>query len=777
MSAFSHLFDESLARLIGLALLHFLWQGAVVALLLAGANVALRNRSANLRYALSGLALLLMLALPVLTFGILQQGAVKEEALSSTALLSNRESATHPPILVSKWQDSPAGDQLSGDAFLLRSNEIGSLADARKPWLESWRQDVSYSLPWLTALWFVGVLFLSLRMVGGWLYTQRVKTIGVQPVNEGWSAGLTNLCQRLKISRSVQLLESALVQVPTVIGWLRPVILLPISALTSLTPQQLETILAHELAHIRRHDYAVNLVQSLIEILLFYHPAVWWVSRQMRLERELCCDDLAVEVCGDAFTYARALTRMEELRNPAPHLAMAATGGALLQRIERLLGVVPQKPDDSSAWLAGMVAFTALSAITLAAHFTLLPAAITAAGPASPQPAVLSEEPERLVNQAKTFMTPTAKDRQADEPGLSGDADDATILAAVAPSATTAETVGQEEGKQEGKGSESGDYLSQLAELGYVNLKVDELIELKNYAVTPAFIKGLQAQGYANLSVKQLMALRSYAVTPEWIAEMKGAGLSSLSPEMLTRLRAYSVSPAYVKALRDAGYKDVTPEQVIRLAASGVRLIDTNHPDASVIHLTRPGVAVIRADSEEANRNNDLKEFQEAGLTNLSLEDLILARTHNVRPAFVKELKQLGYSNLTIEQLARARDHGVTPNFIRDLQALGYTGVTLQELIRARDHGVLPPFVREFKSAGYDNLSLEQLIRLRDHGVTGAYSNIIKSAGYESVSVEQLIRLRDHGVSAEFLQKVKTRRFKDLSVDQLIRLRDAGILD
>src|SRR5438045_2418615 len=126
------------------------------------------------------------------------------------------------------------------------------------------------------------------------------------------------LAARLRVNRPVRLLQSALVHVPAVLGCVRPVILLPASALTGLTPLQLEALLAHELAHVRRYDYLVNLVQSVIETLLFYHPAVWWISARVRDEREHCCDDLAVAVCGDPHFYASALLSMERLRVTTP---------------------------------------------------------------------------------------------------------------------------------------------------------------------------------------------------------------------------------------------------------------------------------------------------------------------------------------------------------------------------------------------------------------------------------------------------------------------------
>ncbi len=156
-----------------------------------------------------------------------------------------------------------------------------------------------------------------------------------------------------------------------VIGWVRPVILLPASALTGLTPQQLEAIIAHELAHIRRHDYLINMLQALVETLLFYHPAVWWVSRRIRQEREHCCDDLAVAVCGDAFAYARALLEMERLRAAGPQLAVAANGGLLMNRIQRLIGAQPQHTNRFAGLFAGVIALMTVVSFGVVAQISL----------------------------------------------------------------------------------------------------------------------------------------------------------------------------------------------------------------------------------------------------------------------------------------------------------------------------------------------------------------------------------------------------------------------
>ena len=153
-----------------------------------------------------------------------------------------------------------------------------------------------------------------------------------------------------------------MVEVPTVIGWLRPVVLVPGSALAGMAPYQLEAILAHELAHIRRHDYLVNLLQTLVETLLFYHPAVWWLSHRIRIERENCCDDLAVSLCGDPYAYAKALADLEELRADSGHLALAATGGSLIHRVRRLIAT-PSHAGRGPGWLAASTAVVLISAI------------------------------------------------------------------------------------------------------------------------------------------------------------------------------------------------------------------------------------------------------------------------------------------------------------------------------------------------------------------------------------------------------------------------------
>jgi beta-lactamase regulating signal transducer with metallopeptidase domain/peptidoglycan/xylan/chitin deacetylase (PgdA/CDA1 family) len=327
---FDNIFAQSFVQNLGWALVHSLWQGALVALALRCALAALRDHTAGARHAAGALALALMVAAPVVTFFSLNADARGASAPAlATAAASTAGGAT-----ASRQDDAP------DYAMPSRVGVGAGAAVMGAPLLGAWAgQNFAAVLQWLVALWVAGAFVQAVRLFGGWRVAQRLRRQGIRPVAPAWEESLARLRRQLGVRRAVQMFESALVEVPTVVGWLKPVVLVPASAFAGLTPQQLEAVIAHELAHVRRHDYLVNLLQTLVEMLLFYHPAVWWVSRQVRIEREHACDDAAVAATrGGALAYARALAELEQLRSavrPAS-LAVAADGGSLVARVRRL---------------------------------------------------------------------------------------------------------------------------------------------------------------------------------------------------------------------------------------------------------------------------------------------------------------------------------------------------------------------------------------------------------------------------------------------------------
>lgn len=343
---------ESFRILYGLAqgLLHSIWQCVAVALLLAGALALLRGSSSNVRYVASCCAMALMLLLPSASvWKFLSTTPSAQVEYASEVMGASGEFLVEP---------SPGGRLYEKHV----TPSAGSLQATRR---ESPAERAAHLLPWLTLVWLACVMLLSMRTLGGLVLTHSMKLHGTRPVSGLWRERAAEIARKLSVRCPVKVLESSLVSVPTVVGWLRPAILLPASAFTGLTPQQLEAVLAHELAHVRRHDYLVNVLQTGVETLLFYHPAVWWVSRQIRAEREHVCDDMAVRATGDVMTYARALTRLERLRTANPRLAMAADGGSLRSRVSRLVEG-PPRPRHLSPLLVLFLTVATLTTVVFA---------------------------------------------------------------------------------------------------------------------------------------------------------------------------------------------------------------------------------------------------------------------------------------------------------------------------------------------------------------------------------------------------------------------------
>ncbi len=326
-------FSQPIFQALGWALVHSLWQIVALAIIYAAVSALLKETAANIRYLFGCAALALALLMPLATGYFVLRAS--QSTLAASAELTGARSANGVPtrVRLKPEQGALLPDEL-GDAISPDSSSVA--------WQERAGARLTTLLPWMVVAWLCGVTLLLLRFAVGWAALRRLRR-SARPLEARWRESLARLSKRMRVSRALRLCESALVEAPTVVGWLRPLILIPASALAGLSVVQLEAILAHELAHIRRHDYLVNLLQTAVETLLFYHPAVWWLSRRIRSEREHACDDLAVATTGDVLLYARALTQLETMRrrsggHSSPSaLALAANGGSLMRRIQRLV--------------------------------------------------------------------------------------------------------------------------------------------------------------------------------------------------------------------------------------------------------------------------------------------------------------------------------------------------------------------------------------------------------------------------------------------------------
>ncbi len=312
------------AEALSWTLLHFIWQGAVIAAVLAAVLRLQAKSTADARYLSCCAGMALMMAAPLVTF-----------------------------LLIIRAPAAPIAVLAQGLAGLELSPTL-------------WQRLAAF-LPALTIVWLLGVFVTQARLMLQLSHAQHMKRHGTSPVPPHWQQTVARLCGQLVIARTVRIVESSLARVPTLIGYLEPVILVPTAVMTGLTNQQLRAVIAHELAHIRRHDYLVNLIQAFFESLLFYHPAVWWLSGRLRVEREYCCDDIAVSVGGDRLCYAQALSSLDALRAQECRPALASTGGSLMNRIRRLAGVQMVPSRGVGGWMAPLLVTASVLAIASAA--------------------------------------------------------------------------------------------------------------------------------------------------------------------------------------------------------------------------------------------------------------------------------------------------------------------------------------------------------------------------------------------------------------------------
>ena len=693
MNLLAHLLSPETMRIVALTLLHFVWQGAALA---AAAYVSLHFlRNSSARYAFLVGVLVLMLAAPVATFVVLNSQAAATASISSSAM-------------------NPA---LAADA-------AARTAAIKHPSTASARTAPDYFFL-LVELWFAGVVLFSLRSAGGFFLVVRLRRKESTPV----SREFLELCQALQesmgITRMVRYCESLQLDAPVVVGWIRPVVLLPVSALTGLDETQLQAVIAHELAHIRRLDAFVNLFQIAVESLLFYHPAVWWLGKRIREERENCCDDAAVAVCGSPVTYAHALARMAESR-VAPQLLMAANRGPLAARVARLLGIDHSSGAQRGANLsvgvlclsAALLAGSALIGAAHGVHAQTPPAAPAPPAPAAPAPgAVVAPRPSMspvTVNVPVSVHVPAALAPAA--PMSKAVAAPVVTLTPVAPAAPSLL-------------ARATPYLALAAQTAA-------------QPTAQSYVDGMKSAGLGDLSVDQLIALKVQGVTPEYVKQMHDIGLHPDADE-LVGMKVQGITPDYVRDMRAATGQPLDIDSLIGLKVQGVT------PEY-------------------------IKQMHEMGIKS-DADEIIGMKVQGITPEYVREMRAAtGQQSLDGDALIGLKVQGVTPEYIKQMHDLGIKG-DADEIIGMKVQGITPEYVKGINALGF-HPSADELIGMKVQGVDADYLKGLQSAGFK-VDIDEAIGAKVQGVTPEFIQKVHSHGFKDLTLDQLISLKQSGVLD
>jgi beta-lactamase regulating signal transducer with metallopeptidase domain len=677
--------SPEIVRMLGWTLLHFVWQGAAVAALLSLAFAF--TRRAAVRYALSVAALLLMLALPFATLLVLQQPAVH---------ISEVPEATDRPV---------------HSATLGPITRHASAATKAEP------EQQPETMLWLVRLWMAGVVLFSLRSAGGFVLVQRLRKIANIPA----SGELLRLCMAVKeqmgIERAVRFCRSAVLQVPAVVGGIRPIVLLPISALTGLSDSQIAAIVAHELAHIQRLDYFVNLFQVFAETVLFYHPAVWWVNKRIRVERENCCDDTAIAVCGNRVDYVRALTHLEKLRI-TPQFTMAANGSPLKARVRRLLGMSEEREGVRSG--ASVLGVMGIAGIVLAASSLVNGAKMQETKPVTPATPVVAGQATAAPETPSTPDAPALPAVEPVPPAPDAKPSAAHIAVPAVPSVpvTTPEV--------------HVSVPAMVVNRPAMHVSVPAMnigVPAVHVAVPPVKVD-IPAMHFAVPRVNYSFNMRPALAYSHAMAAQAGAGSGSTQ-----------VGESYIDGMKAAGISDLDVDDLVALKVQGVT------PEY-------------------------VREMRASGMK-VDADDLVAMKVQGVTPEYVKQMRA-AYPGIDTDTIVGFKVQGVTPEYAAEFAKLGVKA-DAEDIMGLKVQGVTAEYVRDMRATGI-NFDTEELLGLKVQGVTPAYVNSLKGAGLGKLDADEIVGAKVMGITPEFIEKARSHGFKDLDLDKLVELKNAGVL-
>ncbi len=709
---------ESVGRPIALALVHSLWQGVIVAALVAAALLLLRRRSATLRYAVACIG---MLAILTATVGTAVWFARHPEPPQDQRLIwrpATAAAAGGDPSAVGPTGEMveavPLGTSSGTEAFVVEEEPVSQPAASGLPIL-----DMELAGPWIFFAWVAGATLLAIVHLIGWRRASAFARLGTSAIPTVWRNRLDRLSDLLGVARSVHALTSTRVSVPTVVGWLRPIVLIPASSFTDLTASDLEMILIHELAHVRRHDILVNYLQATAETLLFYHPAVWWISHRIRIEREHCCDDAAVRATGDGVAYARALSEVERMRGRTPVHAMAADGGAFRSRIRRLVGAEPSAASPRRAGFAGVLVVTMVVGLAIPS--------LTAApvGTASAQvPAPVSAEWKNIEGewQATGFggsIKLHFERRGWGEFSLTfddefGEAGDGVYHLEREAGTFILEGGRFPRGWRKAVFRPDPEYAAEMQGLGYDIEDEEDLLELAIHDVTLDFARGIAAAGY-DISRTRLIEFHIHDVTPEYVRAMADAGYDQLTPGKIVEFRIHDIEPDYVKRMAAVGYDELTPSRIV--------------------------------------------EF----------------KIHDIEPEYVERMAAIGYEDLTPDRIVEFSIHGIDPEYVEKMAAIRYEGLTPSRIVEFSIHGITPEYVGKMAASGFEELTPSRIVEFSIHGITPEFVRGLAEVGYGDMSPSRIVEFRIHDVTPEFIRDLADHGITDVSAAKLIEYRISGI--
>jgi beta-lactamase regulating signal transducer with metallopeptidase domain len=751
---------------LGWTLLHFCWQGTAVAVAFAVVDRITSDATSKVRYFVALAAFMVMPVIVMATF--------TEELRVATKASTTQTTSPATPMTA---QAIESAAQILSSLHLgakpkptLHPLPLASSLEESTDWLTMRADRI---LPWVDAVWFLGVLFLALRSLGGWWHLGVVRRRALRMVPQEVERAFLRLCKQIQVGRQVVLRASDEVISPLAMGVWRATVILPVSAVLSMPREELEAVIAHELGHIRRWDYLWNLLQTAVESVLFFHPAVWWLGRTVRDRREVCCDEIAVRNCPDAAVYARALLRLEEQRTVKLRMAVAlqGCGGSLLARVRKVLG-------EDMALESSMTSGTSVAAVG-ALIITLLLGPKISEAVAAPvatrmQPVVahvMKAIPAAVVSQLDAAGTkligPAAKPPQvpvSPKPSApeAPPAPRAFLSSEIAINAVTSsigeievqESTGTGSSQATGTGSGQGigiskgtAYLDGMRDAGYpldLNNDLNSLVGLKSVGVTPEYAKAMGTAGLGKPTVHDLIALKSMGVTPDYVASLKQSGIAPKDFHEVVAEKSMGLTPQYAADMKKS-FGDLSLHDLIAMKSMNIT----------------PEYAA---------------EMKQKGFGNLSARELISMKSLGVTPEYAAEMKQKGFGDLNVHELITMKSMNVTPEYAAEMKQKGFGDLSVHDLVAMKSLGVTPEYAAEMKQNGFGDLNAHQLISLKAQGMTPEYAGWLKQK-FPQATNDELRRAATFHLDDKFVADAKSHGFDTNNLDKLLKLKMSGLLD
>ena len=826
--------SHALQYALGWMVIHSLWQAMAIALMTGILMLVLRKKSSQVRYVVGNIALLAVLVSAVTTFTYYYQSEKNAQAtvlnsLTSTSTENKRAAIGENKILTVNKMPDP--QNVGKDLTLIVTGPIEDNAITDNPlWgaggLGLFKDYFNKNIPLILTIWVLGMALFLLKIMGSVSYIYIIRNRHNFPVDEYWLEKLMKLKEKLKLQKGIDLVESALVRSPVVVGHLKPVILFPIGVINRLSPQDVEAILAHELAHIVRHDYIFNILQSLVEALFYYHPAVWWLSAQVRTERESACDEIAIQLTGDSIHYAKTLVTVQEMAFFPLSTALAFAGhprkSQFLLRIQRILKQ-KQNPNVMEKLIATFLIVGSLVVLTVAqnnkwaannndtqSNVTISEDSFIQWGDAPLSTSgfwsakVDGDDVKVTFNHdmEKGNWTSTRRFKKSEFSAM--------------PTTESAFNITREAGVMKFKGKfednegygkfkfeENADFKTYLGTYGMSNIKEEMMVHLFMSNINKSYMDYLKQNGYTSISKSQLQDLAIHGLTREnmesYITNFKKYVKGEMSLDKIIELKIHGVDAQYQRDLYDAGFIDVPLDQILEakihglnkdylkdIANTGQKLsldeaiqMKIHGVDAAFINKISKGQKKLTPDEiVDAKIHGidkmDVERIQKGGVE-LNNEDLKAFAIHGIDADYIEQMNKAGFGKLSNEDLLAAKIHGINPETAKSFGEMGYKDLSFEKVLEFKIHGITPEYVNRIAAAGYKSLPPNRIVEFKIHGITPEYVKSVNDMGFKDLSPSKMVEMKIHGVQADFIKGFMDMGYKDVPLSKFVELKIHGV--